>query len=975
MSSNNYRFLLILALIMPCGATAQKNVFPVITKTVKVSIVYDKSAPKLDSIVAVLLAEDIERVTSFKPTVITDIAKVKGNVIIIGSIQWPLIKKLVGGQSGFSKQLTGKWETFGLTVVDKPSPDIPKALVIAGSDARGTAYGVFTLSEKIGVSPWYWWADVPAKKQTELIITLNSYISLAPAVKYRGIFINDEDWGLQPWAAKTFEPETGDIGPKTYAKVFELLLRLKANLIWPAMHPSTKAFFHYPGNVKTAADYEIILGSSHAEPMLRNNVGEWNEKTMGHFNYFTNKEKIYKYWEDRVKESSGINAIYTLGMRGVHDGQMEGIKDLKEAVPVVERIIGEERDLLSKYINSDVSAIPQVLTPYKEVLDIYDNGLKVPDDVTLVWPDDNYGYIHRLNNEKEIARKGGAGVYYHASYWGRPHDYLWLPSTHPSLLREEMMKAYETGASRLWVLNVGDIKPQEYNMQQFLDMAWDPTPFKDSRYTKRHLLSWAASIFGKENGQKIQSVLWEYYQLAFERRPEFMGWSQTEPTTQTTYTDFNHFYFGDEAQKRIDRYNAVEAAVKKIRQQINAEVDDAFYQLVYYPVVGASWINKKFLYRDKSYIYSKQNRLSAYDYAQLSKAAYDSIVKETEFFNTQVAGGKWNYIMSMSPRGLPVYQSPVLPQISIDSTIIWSMAPEGYVTKDSSLLSDNDPMSLPSFDDVNKQKYFVDIFLTKNETVKWNAITSHSWIRLSKNSGILAPEHGMKQTRIRVDVDWDKFTKNEKARGSISFIGGGKKMTVNLKAVKMYKPELAGYKGFIENNGFVAMRAASFTRQTSRKPDQWKIISDLGYTGKVLQAFPLSIARKALTAPDSIKRLSAVVEYDFYMFSSAIPYVTVFALPTHPINNNFSLRYAVSIDNGPLKMVDIKTFGRSGEWKQNVLRNRAERKIAMPFLKAGKHTLKIYAVDPGLILDEIRIDAGGLIKAYSTIPETRIFHE
>jgi hypothetical protein len=974
MTLKNYQYLFIFALLIPNYASAQKNIFPIVTKAHKVTIVYDKKGPALDSILANLLAEDIERVTSFKPKVITDIAKVKGNIIVIGSAQLPLLKKMVSTQPGFYKKLTGKWESYGMAIVDKPMPAISKALVIAGSDARGTAYGVFTLSEKIGVSPWYWWADVPAKKQTELIITQNNYFSSVPAVKYRGIFINDEDWGLQPWAAKTFEPETGDIGPKTYAKVFELLLRLKANLIWPAMHPSTKAFFHYEENIKTAEDYQIIIGSSHAEPMLRNNVGEWNEKTMGHFNYFTNKERIYKYWEDRVKQSRGIGAIYTLGMRGVHDGQMEGIKDLKEAVPVVERIIGEERGLLSKYITKDLTAIPQVLTPYKEVLEIYDNGLKVPDDVTLVWPDDNYGYIHRLNNEKEITRKGGAGVYYHASYWGRPHDYLWLPSTHPSLLREEMMKAYETGASRIWVLNVGDIKPQEYNMQQFLDMAYDPAPFKDSKYTKQHLLNWATSIFGKENGQKIQSILWEYYQLAFERRPEFMGWSQTEPTTQTTYTEYNHFYFGDEAQKRIDRYNVLEAAVNKLRPQVSREHADAFYELVYYPVTGASWINKKFLYRDKYYLYSKQNRLSAYEYAQLSKDAYDSIVKETEYYNLQLvpraSGSKWQYMMSMNPRNLPVYQPPVLPAITIDSSTVWNLAPEGYVTKDSSLVSDNDLMSLPLFDDLNRQKYFVDIFLSKNEAIEWNAITSHHWIRLSKSNGVLGA--ALRQTRIWVDIDWARFTNNENAGGSITFTGGGKKIVITLQAAKINKPGLAGFKGFVENNGFISIRATNFTRQTKRLAGQWNIISDLGYTGNVLQAFPLSIAGNALKDPDSIIRYNAVVEYDFFTLTSTTPGVTVYALPTHPLNNNFSLRYAVSIDEGPLKIVDIKTVGRSEEWKQNVLRNRAERMLQMPFLEAGKHTLKIYAVDPGVILDEIRIDTGGLIKANSTVPETRI---
>jgi hypothetical protein len=951
---------------------AWAQAFDIVTPQNKVSVYYDTES-RLDSIAAHLLASDIELVSGYRPSVSANLSRASGNVIVVGSINSEIISEFRHKLN--LESLRGKWECYGYRLLKAPAKNIKNALFISGSDFRGTAYGVFDLSARLGVSPWNWWADVAPEKRNFISINIKDYTSEPPAVKYRGIFINDEDWGLQPWAAKTFEPGTGDIGPKTYAKVFELLLRLKANLIWPAMHPSTKAFFHYPGNAKTAEDYQIIIGSSHAEPMLRNNVGEWDKRTMGNFNYFTNKDRIYKYWEDRVRESRGINAIYTVGMRGVHDGQMEGVKDLKEAVPVLEGIIGEQRGLLSKYINKDVTAVPQVLTAYKEVLEIYDNGLKVPDDVTLVWPDDNYGYIHRLNNEKEVTRKGGAGVYYHASYWGRPHDYLWLPSTHPSLLREEMMKAYETGASRVWVLNVGDIKPQEYNMQQFLDMAYNPAPFKDSRYTKQHLLNWTTSIFGEKKGREIQSIMWEYYQLAFERRPEFMGWSQTEPTTQTTYTEFNHFYYGDEAQKRIDQYNALETAVKKLRRQISPKDADAFYQLVYYPVTGASRINKKFLYRDKAYFYAKQNRLSAYEYAQLSEAVYDSIVKETEYFNTQLAGGKWKYIMSMKPRNLPVYQPPVLPEISIDSTVAWDIAPEGYVKKDSSLLSGNDLMSLPSFDNLHKQQYFVDLFLGKNETIQWNAATSHNWIRLSKNNGILDPGQGKKQIRIWVDIDWKKFTGNEKTNGSITFAGGNKKMVVNLQAVKIYKPELAGFKGFIENNGFVSMRAANFTRQANKTAGQWKIISDLGYTGNALQVFPLSIEGTSPGEPDSIKLINSVVEYDFYTLFSATPHVTVFALPTHPINNNFSCRYAVSIDNGPLKIIDIKTFGRSGEWKQNVLRNRAEQKIEMSFLEAGKHTLKIYAVDRGVILDEIRIDLGGLVKAYSIVPETEFIHE
>jgi hypothetical protein len=964
--------LVFIALLIPLYVEAQKTVFPVVTNTARVSILYDKHAPELDSIVANLLAQDIQHVTGFKPAVITDRRKANGNIIVIGSIQSPVVRSFMGRQAGLYRQLNGKWESFALAVVDKPSPAVSKALVIAGSDPRGTAYGVFTLSEKIGVSPWHWWADVQPKRQKELIILQDNYVSSPPAVKYRGIFINDEDWGLQPWAAKTFEPETNDIGPNTYAKVFELLLRLKANLIWPAMHPSTKAFFHYAGNVKTAANYGMVIGSSHAEPMLRNNVGEWDAKTMGPFNYLTNKGRIHKYWEDRVKESRKVNGIYSVGMRGVHDGQMEGVKDLKEAVPIVERIIRDQRELLAKHIGKDVSNIPQVLTPYKEVLEIYDNGLKVPDDVTLVWPDDNYGYIHRLNNEKELKRKGGAGVYYHASYWGRPHDYLWLPSTHPSLVREEMMKAYETGADRLWVLNVGDIKPQEYNIQQFLDMAYNPAPFRESSYSRQHLLRWVTATFGKEQAQEIESVLWEYFQLAFQRRPEFMGWSQTEPTTNTTYTAFNHFYFGDEAQKRIDMYDALESTVKRLRSQIDAGNRDAFYQLVYYPVVCASLINKKFLYRDKSYFYSKQNRLSAHEFAALSQRAYDSIVKATTFYNSTLSNGKWKDIMSMNPRNLPVYQSPVLPPIGIDSINGCNIAPEGFISSDSSLTGNSDNMSLPPFDDLNRQKYFIDVFISKNHALEWTASASHDWIRVSETSGRLDGAPGNSQTRVWIDVNWSNFAKNETERGAVTFSAGGRQVAVTIQATRRNSQALSAYKGFIENNGFISIYAAHFTRQTNRSLNQWKIVRDIGYTGSVVQAFPLSVNSKLVSSPDSIKASAAVVEYDFHTFSSAIPFVTVFALPTHPINNNYRSRYGVSVDDGPVKVVDAQTFGRSEEWKQNVLRNRAERKIEMPFLQAGKHTLKLYVIDPGIMVDEIRIDLGGLKKAYSSIPETVI---
>jgi hypothetical protein len=656
-------------------------------------------------------------------------------------------------------------------------------------------------------------------------------------------------------------------------------------------------------------------------------------------------------------------------MRGVHDSKMEGVKDSKDAVPLLENIFRDQRQLLTRYINKDVTAIPQVFTAYKEVLEIYDNGLKLPDDVTLVWPDDNYGYIQRLNNENEMTRPGGSGVYYHASYWGRPHDYLWISSTHPALMQEEMMKAFENGSNRLWVLNVGDIKPLEYNTEMFLDMAYDASPFKNNRYAKLHLRKWFSSMFGKEKAHAIQPVMWEYYQLAYERRPEFMGWSQTEPTTKTNYSTFNHFYYGDEAQKRIDRYQALENKVKALRTQMLLKDAASFYQLVYYPVVGASLMNKKFLYRDKSYFYAKQSRLSAFDYAQQSKAAYDSIIAETDYFNNKLSGGKWKNIMSMQPRNLPVFLTPELPAININRSTGWSIAPEGYITKDSSLLSNNKEWQLPEFDKLNKQQYFIDLFLTDNKTIIWTASTSAAWIKLSTTKGTLSDVVGKKQVRVYVTLDWSKVQGNETLNGQIRFEAGGKQIAVTIIGINR---SLNNFKGFVENNGYVSIHPAHYNREKKQAHADWILLPDLGYAREALQSQTVSLKNMEQVSDTGwIKKSSSYVEYDFYTFSTANAALTVYSVPTHPLNNRCSMRYAVSVDDGPLQVVDFRTFGRSDEWKQNVLRNRAEKKIKLSLVEKGKHCLRIYAVDPGVILDGILIDLGGLHNACAVIPETK----
>ncbi len=600
--------------------TAQPNAFALVSEKSAARILTDPADAKVVSIAAQCLADDIARVTGRKPD---DNGK---TAVIIGTVgKSKLIDGLVAAKKLNVSAIRGKWESFIVTTVSDPLPGVSTALVIAGSDRRGTAFGAFDLSETIGVSPWVWWADVAPMHRDTLFLSTGARVQTSPSVKYRGIFINDEDWGLQPWAAKTFEPETKDIGPKTYAKVFELLLRLKANYLWPAMHPSTKAFNFYPQNKIVADDYAIVMGSSHAEPMLRNNVDEWDKATRGEWDYEKNRDGVYKYWEERVKENRSFENSYTIGMRGIHDSEITGGGTTKDKVARLQRVIADQRQMLAQNVNPEVEKIPQVFVPYKEVLTLYQNGLKVPDDITLVWPDDNHGYIRQLSTPAEQKRTGGSGVYYHLSYWGAPEDYLWLCTTPLALTWEEMRKAYDHCARDLWVVNVGDIKPNEIGMDFFLRMAWNVDEWQESAQSA-YLTQWAAKTFGKDNSEKIAAIQDEYYRLNGPTKPEHLLKAQ--------FTDH-----GGEKEQRLKRFAALVEKTNAIYQQIPAEKKDAFYQLVVYPVRCSALMNQKYLGPD-------------------AIAAHEQIQTETKYYNEQIAGGKWKGIMSANPRKRPVFQKP-----------------------------------------------------------------------------------------------------------------------------------------------------------------------------------------------------------------------------------------------------------------------------------------------------------------------------
>lgn len=943
-------------------AKASTGPFTINSSTKSASIIYDNEC-KLDSIAANLLAEDIKRVTGHHPRVFSYPTYVSGDVILIGSIHSKLIASLNDQQ--LKLKLSGKWECYALENVPNPRDKNNHALVIAGSDFRGTAYGVFEISKRIGVTPWYWWADAMPQIKRELSLSIPFFMSSPPSVKYRGIFINDEDWGLQPWAAKTFEPETGDIGPKTYAKIFELLLRLKANLIWPAMHPSTKPFYSYSGNVQVAKDYQIVVGSSHAEPMLRNNVGEWHSKTMGDFNYVTNPDRVREYWQSRVRESRGLDAIYTIGMRGVHDSGIEGVHTPKETIPLLERIFRDQREMLKKYVNPDITWIPQVFTAYKEVLDVYDAGLKVPDDVTFVWPDDNYGYIARLNDNQERTRAGGSGVYYHVSYWGQPHDYLWLSTTSPGLIVEEMTKAYALQDHNLWVVNVGDIKPAEYNMQLFLDLAYNIKPFKNSAFVKTHLTHWLADNIDNQRASQMANMLWHYYQLAFERKPEFMGWSRTEPITKVNLTPYNHYYYGDQAQTRIDAYSQLEQRAKILRRQIRPDRRDCFYQLVYYPVVSSSLMNKKFLYRDKAYLYGNEGRNSAEAYDSLANAAYQGIIKETDYYNHVMSGGKWSGIMSMHPRDLPVFDAP-------NSNFPVHTKINHFIlhVEGASADTPGHVQTLPDFTNINKQEHFFDLFVSGNGgSVNYKVFSKQRWLRISKPQGELRERGLSSQQRIWIDIDWDLAPRSDKFSGSATVTVNNQKYDL---LINCRRGNIHTFTGFSESNGYISIYAKDFQQVKNDVNYGWKKIIGMGATGISVEALPVSVTNSSSKVLGSSIKDQPALTYAFNSTTQGPVEIQVYSIPTHPLNKDVGVRYAISVDDATPAIMNFETFGRSDEWKQAVLSNTIMRSQKIAELAPGQHKLKIYMIDPGVILDRILIDMGGIKPFYGLIPETQI---
>ena len=920
--------------------------FPVCKAGYPASIYYEADDYELIEIVAKDLQQDILSVTGHKPELFKD-AQPQGNVIIIGTVEKnSLIKKLTESGKTDLEKLDGKRESYIIQTVESPTENIDQALVISGSDRRGTAFGVYELAKQMGVSPWYWWADVPVQKKEEVMVKGGKYYAGPPSVKYRGVFLNDEAWGLKPWAARTMDTAYNTVGPNAYAKIFELLLRLKANYIWPIKH---SAFNDIPENAVVADKYGIVRGSAHNAPMLVNNRREWDEKVMGEWDYAKNRDNIYKLWEEKVKEFGKYENAYTMGMRGIGDLAMKSEGSTADKVALMEQIINDQRQILAKHVNENVQEVPQVFTAYKEVLDLYKHGLNLPEDITIVWPDDNYGYIKRLPNHEEQQRKGGSGVYYHLSYLGRPHDYLWLCTTSPWLIYEEMKKAWDFNARELWVFNVGDIKPAEYELSFSMDMAYDINSISYETI-ENHLENWYVEKFGESPGKKAAMLKKEYYRLAFTRKPEFMGWNRLEPQTPVKDTEFSFINYS-EAEKRLTANQNLKSKADNLYDEIPETEKPAFHQLVYYPVAGAALMNQKHLLAQKNRWYARQGRILANELARKVHDAHDSILLISQQYESW-KNNKWEIMATYDWMPFQVYKMPPVDSVIPAKHLSWGVWTEGTPE------NFKGELTLPTFNNIYPQKYFFEIYNRGEKEIDFQIFHEVPWIKLSDKKGQLK-----KQQRIFVETVQEKLPDTGWYKTKLMVTADDKEIPVWIELFVSNKEKSEIKDVFVENNQTIVIHAANFHEKQEKPGYQWGIYENMGVSGSLVSTRPLT--SKPIDYEWDVAENAACLSYHFYTFSRGWFDILSWVLPTHPVTNYRPALYGISVDEQPPLIIDFSTAYRSEEWKQNVLRNTTVHTTKHYIDTPGKHVLKVWQLTPGTYFDKFILDFGGLKESYN----------
>ena len=868
------------------------------------------------------LQDDVLRVTGLASGFCDSTKNPRGDLVLIGSIgHSALIDRLIRSGKIDVSGIRGQWEATLTQVVDHPLPGVARALVIAGSDKRGTIYGIYDLSENIGVSPWYWWADVPAAHHDALYIRPGRWIVPAPAVKYRGIFLNDEAPSLTGWVTEKF----GGYNHEFYTKVFELLLRLRANYLWPAMWNNSFAVDD-PLNAQLADEYGIVMGTSHEEPMMCAEK-EWKPFD-GPWNYITNQQRIDDHWRACMERDKHYEEVVTLGMRGANDTPMP----VDANTQLLEKIVSDQRKILAETINPDVTQVPQAWALYKEVQTYYEKGMRVPDDVTLLWSDDNWGNLRRLPTPEERKRSGGAGIYYHFDYVGAPRSYKWLLTYSITRIWEQMNLAWQYGATRIWVVNVGDLKPMEFPIEFFLTMARDPAHF-NAGDLQRFTRDWAAREFGPEHAAEIADLLSAYTKYNGRRKPE-----QLDPDT---FSLLNYH----EADRVFVNWQSLVERAEAVNEQLAPQYREAFFELVLYPLKASAIVNELYISAGRNHLYAMQGRVSTNNLADQARALFAEDAALSDEYNLKLAGGKWAHMMDQTHVGYTFWNEP---PVNAMPAVQWvqpltgphmAVAVEGIPVAADAMLP---PLTLPAFDALNQQTRTIDVFNRGDQPFLFTATANQPWIHIAPASGSVANEQ-----QLVVTIDW-AATPNGSSFGDIAIREkDGPIVNVRVHAKSPGIVTRDTLDGFYEGNHFVSIEAAHFTDNTAAGDARWVEIPGYGETLSAMTILPV-------TTP-SLEPPQATPTLDYRMYLSDFGPCTIEArlAPTLNLVPGRGLRYAVSFDGDAPQIVDALSDNSQHAWEIAV--SDGVRKVVTPCSVAGPgyHTLHIRMIDPGVVLEKL----------------------
>jgi hypothetical protein len=908
--------------------------------------------------------------------------------VIVGVVgQSELVDGIIGsGRFDEAAQLSGEWEAYAIKAVDAPVAGIDRALVVAGSDARGTVYGIYSISEEIGVSPWYWFSDVPVRQRNEIVVRGETFAENGPDVKYRGIFINDEERTID-WAKAKFPTGRGTPEVNYYRHVYEMMLRVGLNTLWPAMHEGTTSFnaatdtgmydTGIPVNAREAAEYGVVMSSSHAELMLRSNVEEWrpfyerNKEILDiegvdyrdAYDYSVNKPAIVQYWRERLVANARFESVIPLGLRGVHDdapnftpGNPYGFADV---LAMVSDVLVEQRGLIAEVYGS-VDAVPQVFVPYKEMGDLYNNGLKahIPPDVTLVWAEDNAGYVRQVPTATEAARPGGNGIYYHSSYWGWPKSYLWLNSTPMALMVEQLRRAWNSGAGRFWILNVGDIKPGEMKTELFAKLAWDI----DDSNIDRFLAGQVARDFGLSGRQAdvVVDALEKFSTLESTKRAEYWGVSSTASADSGVFPgEFSHPFSptsdGDELQRYINEANDLVDIVEDV--DLDEDYRSAFYQQVTHRVRSYRNMAEQIGYFWKNQLYAQQGRYgSATIYALLSKKARERIRSDEAYWDT-LGSGKWDKAIGYSHphggnQGVVMLTDNRYAGVATPVDGVGANA-EGQKTPGSGTLR----FYSASPDD----ERFFDVFTRNAGAEEWLAEADTPWITLSETSGTTVTEH-----RVTVTVDWARLAASATGTIWVHHATGGAKtgdpvaaFTVNADKAVVGDAETGTMNpGHVEANGYVAVEAEHFVENVAGADgSEWRPVEGLAQRGDAMKAFPETAARV-----DADFASTAKLRYRVYFFSTGQFTGTYYRIPTlnegrEDDGTQRTARTAIGFDGkAPVLLAGCATTGSGDAWADNVMRQIEPLTFTISVARPGWHDLVVYRSDAAIAFDRIVIE-------------------